>query len=265
MAVSLESLPERPRRTLVALRDGLNDLLGTRLRALWAYGAVTFEDRPARLGDVDAHAVVADEVATTVTATSVGDEAVRNEIRALHERIERAAGLELDAWTITESAARGSVPPSHVLEPDIVDRAWALHRAHWLAGRVVILAGSAPASLLCPPSWSELREGLRQEVAFLESVVSERRTDPGYTAFVILNACRIVYSRRTRDVVTSKRAAGRWALEHLPSRWHAAIEAADRVYAMRDRPTDAGVLVEAMAPLVAELDALAPEGEEGTP
>jgi hypothetical protein len=55
----------------------------------------------------------------------------------------------------------------------------------------------------------------------------------------------------TGDVVISKREAGPWGLEHLPDRWHPALEAALRAYDHRALAEDEGLLAREMAPFVA--------------
>lgn len=49
----------------------------------------------------------------------------------------------------------------------------------------------------------------------------------------------------------SKRAAGAWALQHLPDRWHPALRAAARAYDGQATPDDAALLAADMAPFVA--------------
>ena len=35
------------------------------------------------------------------------------------------------------------------------DKAWALHRAQWLAGHCVVLHGPEPADIVSAPTWAE--------------------------------------------------------------------------------------------------------------
>ena len=237
------ALPGRVQRVCKRLRKALVGRLGGELVALWTYGAATFPDRPARLGDVDTHAILASRPDADAIAT----------IQALHRQLEEEFEMELDSWVVLEADARGSAPPRHLLVPEWVDGAWALHRAHWLAGQYVCLAGAHPHTLVQPPAWDELVAGLHQEVAFCEALVAEGRRDPGHAAYAILNGCRICYSLHHRDVVVSKMASGRWALGSLDTRWHAAIAAALRVYDDASQPGDANELASAMASFVADL------------
>lgn len=225
------------------LHDALERLLGDELVALWTYGAATFPDRPPRLNDVDTHAILATPPdADTVAA-----------VQALHRQLEAEFAVEMDSWVVLEADARRSEPPRHCLTPEWVDGAWALHRAHWLAGQYVHLAGTLPHAIVLTPTWDELVAGLHREQAFSEALVAEERLDPGHAAYALLNGCRILFSLAHRDVVVSKMASGRWALRQLDARWHAPIAAALRVYENALQPEDANELASMMAPFVAEV------------
>jgi len=131
------------------------------------------------------------------------------------------------------------------------DTAWALHRAHWLAGQYVQLHGLAPAEIVPAPTWAELEIDLNRELEHIERHVLESDNDPHEAAYAIFNGSRITRSIEARDVVLSKRAAGEWALDHLPERWHPAIRAAGRAYDAQATPEDAELLAREMSPFVA--------------
>jgi hypothetical protein len=240
MSVDLDDLPPAARDACMRLRDGLTSLVGRDLVALWVYGAATFPERPARLGDVDTHGVLARRP----------DQDTSIAIDRLHETIADESGVEWDSWYILESDARKVEPPRQLLRADLADDAWALHRAHWLAGQVVELFGLSPSELVAAPSWPELEEGLHEELLYIEELIERGRDDAGHAAFMIWNACRIIYSLETRDVVVSKRASARWALDHLPDSWHAAIRAAGRVYDDQADDEDATVLQEHLTEII---------------
>lgn len=221
-------MPPTAARALEELRVGLLDRLDDGLVALWAYGAATFPDRPKLLGDVDTHAVLRETPTPHMTAS----------IRDLHDSIARRCEIEWDSWYILEADARRSTPPHHALRPALVDESWALHRAHWLAGQFIGLHGLRPAELVGAPTWHEQLEALESELEYIEQRIDEGMKDEHYAAFITWNACRIMYSLRSRDVVTSKAAAARWAREALPERWAPAIEAAGRVYDGRSATRD---------------------------
>jgi hypothetical protein len=241
--VPIEELPETIRLACVRLRNGLLDLLGDDLVALWAYGAAVFPDRPRRLGDVDTHAVLAD----TADLRSAGP------IDELHTAIAGDIGIEWDGWYILEPDARSTRPPNHVFRPHLTDDAWPLHRAHWLAGRYVALHGRGPSELVPTPTWPEIEVGLDGALEYNEEILEEgKQDDPRYAAFAVWNACRVLYSIATHDPAVSKRTAAHWGLEHMPSSWHPALHAAGRVYDDEADDDDAEVLRTAMPRIVHE-------------
>lgn len=240
MSVLFESLPQIVQVACAHLRDGLRQIVGDDLVALWVYGAVTFEDRPRHLGDVDTHAVL---------RRSPNQNTVKA-IDALHASTAHAAEIEWDSWYILERDMASPAPPPHAFRENLVDYAWALHRAHWLAEQFVLLHGTVPSALIQPPTWAELKEGLRSELSYIEQIVPVPPYEAPSAAFTVLNGCRIIYSLRTKNVVVSKRAAGNWALTHLPSAWHEAIRAAQRAYDDCLQPGDDVILQAAVNSIV---------------
>lgn len=245
MSVPIDAVPPVPRRALQLLSQDLSSVIGGKLVALWAYGATTFPEPPRRLGDVDTHAVVAFPLDATECRA----------VKTLHDSIAMATGVEWDSWYVLEADARGIRPPTHLLAPETIDNSWALHRAHWLAGKYVALQGPPPSAIVASPSWPELEEALRSEMLHIERLVAEGRHDADHAAYAVWNGCRIAYSMSTKNVAISKREAGRWALTHLASRWHPAIRSAERVYDQDSDAEDAAILEQAMAPLVGWLSA----------
>jgi hypothetical protein len=241
MSFTLDEIPEVARIAWVRLRDELHAILGSNLVALWAHGGTTFPDRPRRPGDLDAHVVVDRSL----------DEATSQSIQDAHERIGAEHGVDWDTWYVLAADARRPQSPPHAFLAGRRDTAWALHRAHWLAGRYVHLYGQEPDTIVPAPTWAELDVDLRRELEHLERHVDEGDNDPYEATYAIFNASRILYAVETGNVVISKRSAGAWALEHLPRRWHAAIHAAGRAYDAQATPEDAEVLSTAMAPFVA--------------
>lgn len=232
-------LPERPRTACLDLQQSLSEILHENLIALWVYGAVTFEDRPVRLGDVDTHAVLV-----------IGPDAeTAKRIDNAHEANAEKNAIEWDSWYVLLNDARLSAPPRHAFR-EITDDAWALHRAHWLAGQYILLNGLHPSDIVVQPTWPELEDGLRDELEFIEEIIAQGRDDSGHAAFGLWNGCRILYSFETRDVVVSKRQGATWALQHLPPEWSEAIKAAGRVYDAAEKPEDEIVLRQNFVPFV---------------
>ena len=206
-----------------AFLEGLESILGAKLHAVYLYGAVTFPETD-YTGDVDFHVIV----------TGLPTEAERAALLGLHDRLARdfpPLGAELDGYYILLADARRSERPRHRLFPDFVDDSWALHRAHILAGRCIVLRGPDPRTIYVPPSWLELEKALDGELDYVANHLAQ------YPAYCVLNLCRLMYSHETGDVVTSKAAAAAWAIERLPA-WRSLIEAARRSYAHEDTAED---------------------------
>jgi hypothetical protein len=219
-------VPELPADVAQLCEDfetGLRFSLGGALESLYLYGALAFP-RPDRWQvDVDFHALLS----RSITA----DE--REAVQALHRRLSAADLGELDGYYIlVADAARATPPVSQVgafpssgaaLVNEATDDAWALHRAHILARRFVLLHGDDPRAILVPPTWDELAQALGVELAYVES-------HPWHAAYGVLNACRILCSFRSRDVVMSKYDAAHWGMTELPARWQELIAGAVRCY-----------------------------------
>ena len=234
-------LPDRAQAAWSELRDRLLSVLGDDLVAMWAYGGTVSVADPPHGGDLDTHVVVARRP----------DEGTTRRIEETLEATAESHGVEWDAWFIHADDARGSDPPPHAWREGRRDTSWALHRAHWLAGRYVKLHGADPEEIVRPPTWEELERDLDRELEHIERHVVEGDTDPVEARYAVLNGCRILRSLETHDVVISKRAAGTWALEHLPDRWHAAVRAALRTYDGKGTDAYADLLAAEMAAFVA--------------
>ena len=222
-------LPAPVQTAAAVLGSELAAALGGGLHALYLYGAVTFAESQGT-GDLDYHAIMSGVVSGPDRA-------------AYQAACDRLAGVpgchDLDGWVISLDAARGSEPPPHLLQPGLRDDAWALHRAHWLAGRCVVLHGPEPDAIVTAPTWAEQRAGLEAELVFL------RRVAPEHDAYAVLNACRILRSLAERDVVQSKFGSAAWALEHLPAELGQAIQAALSAYRGTATAADAEALAAA--------------------
>jgi len=218
----MEGRPEIE-RLCAALADGLARILGGKLCGLYVYGAAAFPETGAT-GDVDFHAILG----------SPPTDADRTAILALHAELARdfpPLGAELDGYYLLLADARRTAPPAHLLMPGVVDDSWALHRAHILAGRCIVLRGPDPRTIYPPASWPELETALQGELDYVIRHLGE------YPEYCVLNLCRLMYSFETRDVVTSKWRAAGWASALFPS-WRELIDRAKRSYARQASDED---------------------------
>jgi hypothetical protein len=207
---------------------------------------------PRRPGDLDTYAVVDRQP----------NEGTVPRIEEAHATIAREDGVDWDAWYVLADDSRRSEIPRHAFRAGRRDTSWAIHRAHWLAGRYVHLYGREPGVIVPAPTWAELEVDLRRELEHLERHVAEGDNDPFEATYAIFNGSRILHAVETGNVVISKRSAGAWSLEHLPGRWHAAIFAAGRAYDGKATARDAALLRTAMAPFVAMVRKRLPDLEE---
>jgi len=219
--------------------EGVREIIGANLIAVYLHGAAAFPKARSDVGDIDLHVIVRKAI------TSPARRRIRGLHRDLAERYPRV-GDDMDVWYITEKDARGRRPPRHQLNPSATDRSWALHRAHWLAGRYVLLHGAPPSEFCKPPSWPELERGLLHELRFVENLVRKHQAQ----AYCVLNLSRILYSLTSRNVVVSKPQAAQWALRHLPRRHGPLIRAARHAHAGNARAEDHAVLRENTRPFL---------------
>jgi aminoglycoside adenylyltransferase-like protein len=241
VGIAVEKLPSSARTAWLALRDELLNIVGDDLVAMWAYGGTTAVDDPAHAGDLD----------TYVVLSRRPDQVTTEAIEEAQNAIARAHGVEWDAWYVLADAARSADPPRHAWREGRRDTAWAINRALWLAGRYASLHGADPPELVQVPTQEGLEGDLSRELEHIERHVVEGDNDPYEATYAMLNGSRILHSVETNSVAISKRAAGTWALAHLPAPWHPALSAAVRTYEGRPADSDAALLAAEMAPFVA--------------
>ncbi len=250
--VSSEALPAVARAAWEELRDDLRRILGDELVAIWAHGGTTsLTDEPHK-GDLDTYVIL---------ARQLDAEAIRA-IEAAEVAIARDRDVEWDAWYVLEADARRDHPPRHAFREGRRDTSWATHRAHWLSGRYVLLHGLPPELVVGTPTWEELIGELSRELEHIERHVVAGDTDPYEATYAVLNGSRILYSVQTGNVAISKAAAGAWAWDHLPPRWHPALESARRAYVGTATPDDEELLATEMTPFVAFVREQLPLAEE---
>ena len=220
----ISSLPQLVQDAARAVHAEFGRAFGATMHALYLYGAATFAESEG-IGDLDFHVILSAPPSHTERAAFTA---------ACDRLAQRPDCEDLDVWVISLQEARGSQLPQHLIKTTMHDKAWALHRAHWLAGRCVVIAGPSPASIVIAPDWPELRQGLADELDF---AVRDQ-----YDAFAVLNSCRIVRSIADHDVVQSKFGSARWALEHLPAEHAGAIRAALNTYRGTATAADAAAM-----------------------
>ena len=241
MTVPLDQLPITAAKAWARLRDEARRILGSDLTGLWAYGGTIFPDRSRRLGDLDTFAVLDHRP----------DERTAQMLERAQVDIAREHGIEWDVWYVLAVEAGKREPPPDAIAPDRRQTSWAIDRAHWYSGWYVHLSGRRPEGTVPAPTWPEIEHALSRELEHIERHVWEGDDDPFEATYAILNGSRIVCAIETRSAAIPKRGGGRWALEHLPERWHEAIRAADRAYDGEASPRDAEILRATMAPFVA--------------
>jgi Aminoglycoside adenylyltransferase, C-terminal domain len=194
--------PENIRDLVLSLQADLTELFGDILVGIYLYGASAVPDSLPS-GDVDFHAFL----------TRVPTMPEKREIHNLHERLAAdypPLGKDMDGYYILFEDAKKRTLPHHLVVPGVIDESWALHRAHMLAGRCVVLVGPDPKDIFPEPTWDELDNALLSELKY---VAKSLQTYPDYC---VLNLCRLLLSYQTKDVVISKaEAAGRMG-ENLP-------------------------------------------------
>ena len=224
------SLPADVQRTLGLLTDGVHEILRRAFVSLFAYGALAFPHPDGWRADLDFHVLVERPLTQDEQAA----------VNTLHADI----GHDLDGYYITLDDARRAEPPPHQLDTRRRDEAWALHRAHVLAGRYFVIFGVDPRDIIPSATLTELQAALRHELRFVEA-------HPDDAAFGILNAVRILYSVEHRDVVVSKYAAAQWARDRFPQEECAAVDAAARAYVNEGRRRDDLLLSDGWSAVVA--------------
>lgn len=240
MNVTSDQVPDPARSAWLRLRDGLQEILGDDLVAMWAHGGTLTSTQPRR-ADLDTYVIVARRP----------DDATVLRILHLHEAIEGDLAVEWDTWYVTADDAKGPIPPEHAFRDDRIDQSWAVQRAHWLAGRYWSLHGPAPDAMVQTPTAAEIAVDLAEELEHLERHVADGDTDPYEATYAVLNGSRILHTLETGNPAISKREAGDWGLVHLPDRWHPLLRAAIANYDGIPTPNDARFLATGMAPFVA--------------
>ena len=222
-----KQVPELVRPLTTEYIVGLEQILKRKLYGAYLHGASVFPET-GPITDVDFHVILRSEL----TAPELAN------INSLHRHLAEQyppLGEELDSYYILKADTTGSLPPTHQLDTAKRDDWWALHRAHMLAGRCVVLVGPEPSEIFTVPSWHELSSALRFELSWIDGIIET------YPAYCVLNLCRVMYSFETEEIVVSKRGMANKAAATFPE-WTTLIESAIRVYDGADSTVDAELL-----------------------
>jgi hypothetical protein len=181
---------------------------------------------PSPVSDYDAHVLVRDPF----------DDDDREAIQQMYGRLRSLdGGDDMDVWYVTIAEASERASPQTQLRPGFRDESWALHRAHWHAGRFVVDRGPDPRTIVPEPTWDEIDASLQGEMEFVEDHLDDA------PAFSVLNLCRILYSYENRDVVIGKFQSALWAFGALSSESHALIRRALDAYRTKHYAIDEDV------------------------
>src|SRR5688572_1567554 len=140
-AVTVCDIPDEHRTLTERLVAGLRNAIGEKVRSVFLYGAAMFPRPPSWKLDYDFHVLVAPL-----------DAAEADAIRTLHTALEAAFRTDLDGYYVLLADARSSAIPRHQVFADVVDGAWALHRAHVHARRYVCVEGLDPVDVVPRPT-----------------------------------------------------------------------------------------------------------------
>lgn len=198
--------------------EGLENILGKKLHGIYVYGAAAFLDT-LPTGDIDFHVILK----SSLTRKE------RSYLENFHKLLAQKyppLGRELDGYYILLEDACRSVPPKSQMWKRAIDKSWALHREHILAGRCITFFGPDPKEIYPPATWPEIKKALYHELDFVKKNLED------YPDYCILNLCRLIYSFETKDVVVSKAQASNWGFKNL-SQWKRHIELARKSYQHR--------------------------------
>ena len=230
-----DELPETTRTVCRALADRLKAALPGTVHGIYLHGAMVFPETD-RVVDLDAHSIL------NRPLSDAEKEAVQAVHRSLTEEFPPLTSDDLDVWYILLEET-GQSAPQHQINPNLADTSWALHRAHLRAGYGIVLHGPPPWETFQAPTWPELEASLDGELKFvLDHAVR-------HPAYCVLNACRLMVSYQSRDVVFSKKTSAEWAMDNFRA-WRGLIAAALRDYAENADSGDRQMLAKKTGPFL---------------
>jgi len=222
-------LPQETQAICNLLKEKLESILHDNFHGLYLYGAMVFPESD-HVIDIDFHVILK-------AALNVHEkESVIQIHKTLVGQFDSISMDDLDGWYILLDDVNHPAP-MHQIKSNLYDRWWSLHRAHMRAGYCIVLKGPDPKQIFPSPTWTDLESSLNLELKSIMVPEFFLR----YPWYCILNACRIMYSYKTKNVVISKRASADWAIDRFPV-WKFLINAAVRSYAKAMRKDDLQLL-----------------------
>jgi predicted nucleotidyltransferase len=236
---------------LEALRQGVQQILGTQLTGMYLFGSLTS-------GDFDADS---DVDVLIVTANPVDDRTF-NALYAMHLDLSKMANPWADQLEVSyiPQAHLRRYDPAHANHPHL-DRDpgetlhWKQHGVDWIIQRQalrlrgIVIDGPALTTLIDPVPAEVIRQANRDMLAAWApefDTVPEWIRRRGGQSYTVLTMCRVLYSLSLGEPV-SKPAASRWALTALDPRWKPLIEGAWVGRHHPDTPAEPGDLAETVA------------------
>lgn len=215
---------------LKELLESVQAILGNHFIGMYLDGSLTS-------GDFDQDSDIDFIVVTDVEVT----DGLFLALQAMHDRIAALNSIwaiQLEGSYFSQQALRRWVPTNAPLPniergggerlkmvPD--DVGWVVHRCV-LREHGVTLAGPDPRTLVDPISPADLRQAMLGIMPGWGAHVLrdlEQIRHRGFQSYIVLTACRILYTLQ-HGTVTSKAIAARWAQETLDERWLPLVESA---------------------------------------
>lgn len=216
-------LPPEARAVLYTYRDLVGVAAPGLVTGLYLYGSLALDAFNPQLSDIDF-------VAVTSRRCTPGDIAALEKVHiALLGRFPRPF-MEGNYFTAEDMGRlREALPPlPHVVEGVMQPGGYRdISLVNWwvLRDRGVVVFGPPVAEYGYTIGWDELLAGMDVNLnSYWAAYTSNPRalawlmTDAG-VEWTVLGVLRLFYTFRENDI-TSKAGAGRYALEHLPERWH---------------------------------------------